>query len=232
VTSTRRRCLAPLGASLLFLGSGCNGLASVHVIPMGSKRISATAPLIQRVAPGECYYWVDGNGALCVAMRQHRGQGLGKLFEYDAAMSLVFGGPPSGPARTYGVSTRTFRSRTRHGLTHTRAASTSGVAGVWDYGKPRLRGRFRLVAKEQSYWAPIGWGADRFTLIVGEFVAVYDRAKGERLLEITEEGELARPKRDASPNPMLDFCPFSGLFGRIRGLKVEGWGCAPGPGIL
>lgn len=176
----------------LFL-MGCAGHGSVHMIPLGPKPIKMTGPLIVPVAPKESYYWVNEQQELCVAMRTKRHSLLGARFEREFILSLVLDGLPAGSARYYRVGRRALRAKTRAGFTHTRSASLSGTAVVWDYGRASLHGRFRLTAKQQSYSVLTGWHGDRRVLFVGEFTAVADQAAGERILARTEEDGMARP---------------------------------------
>lgn len=168
---------------------------------MGGKKISATAPLVQRITPDECYYWVNEKNELCLAMRAADWSILGDRFEREFILSLVLEGLPAGRARDYRVFRRTFRARGRAGYRYTRAASLAGIVGVWDYGRRKIQGRFRLSAKHQTYSILTGWGGDKGVLIVGEFTAVPDRGAGEKILAQTEErgmerkGPGPRPKR-------------------------------------
>ena len=172
--------------------AGCGGHAVIHQIPMGIRKISTTGALIQETAPDECYYWVNEDEELCVAMRKAKWSPLGRRFHSEFIASFVLEGLPARTARNYRVGRRTFRGRLEAGYTHTRSASLAGIATVWDYGKSRLRGRFRFSAKHQSYSVLTGWGSNKGLLVVGEFTAVRDRRAGEKILARTEERGLQR----------------------------------------
>ncbi len=184
---------------LLLMAGGCTGHAVIHTVPVGPKAINTTGALIVEVAPDECYYWLNDDGELCLAMRSTKRSILGRRFEREFLLSLVLDAPPAGSARHYRVFRRTLRGRHRAGSSHTRCASLSGMAVVWDYGNGRLHGRLRVTAKQQSYMVLTGWGRDRRVLLVGEFAAVNDRAAGETIFAWTEEEGMSRRPRRGVP---------------------------------
>ncbi len=187
---------------------GCAGNASVHMIPVSSRKISMTGALVVRIDPNKCYFWLSEQGEICIAMGRAKRSILGSAFDREFALSLVLEGLPAGWGRQYRVDRKTLRVRRDAGFTHTRAASLSGLAAVYDYGEKQLRGRFRIAAKQQSYSVLTGWAGDRSVLYVGEFRAIRDRAAGEKILAWTAEGKMARApptdqpeKTKAAPRP-------------------------------
>ena len=190
--------MATLAGALL---AGCAGHGSVHMVPVGGKRLNTTSPLIVKASPDECYYWVNDKQELCVAMREAGGSLLGGRFEHEFTLSLVLAGPPAGPARHYRLSRYSLRAQNREGFVYTRSASLTGEAVVWDYDMSRLHGRFRLIAKHQSYSVLRGWHGHARVLLVGEFTAVPDRQAGERILALTEKDGMARKPSHAWPSP-------------------------------
>ena len=183
----------------LFSSFGCTGHAEVNIVPLGTKRIDTTAPLIVRVSPDECYFWVNEQDEFCVAMRTFSGSIFGKRFEKEFLLSLVAKGLPAGGGREYRMDRRTARVRHDAGYGHTRSASLSGIFAVWNYRRNQLRGRFRFTAKEQSYSVLSGWSGNNAVLVVGEFMAVADRAAGEKLLARTEDGAMSRTTTQTTP---------------------------------
>lgn len=182
-----------LAALCVILHAGCAGHATIHMLPMGPKPIKTTGPLVIEVAPDECYYWVNDDRDLCVAMRAHRESLFGERVSSEFVLSLVLDGVPAGSGRYYRLGRRAVRAKRSAGYTHTRSASLSGIAVVWDYGRRNLRGRFRLTAKQQSYSVLTGWRGNRRVLFIGEFAAVANQATGEWILARTEENGMARP---------------------------------------
>ena len=182
------------GLALIFalLATGCAGHATIHIVPLGAKKISMTRPLVVRVSPDECYFWVNDKHELCIGMRASTASLLSRHFEREFVLSLLLDGLPAGSARTYHLGRQAMRAKLRAGFSHTRAASLAGLAVVWNYGKGNLKGRFRLTAKQQSYSVLRGWHGDRMVLFVGEFTAVADQAAGEEIRIRTEENGMAR----------------------------------------
>ncbi len=178
---------------------GCVGRAVVHAVPLGIQRINTSGPLIPLFTPDECYYWVDDGGHLCVAMRAIRRSLIDSRLNQGFALSFVFDGVPAGTMREYRFTRRTARCRAHAAIFHTRSASLSGIATVWDFGKKMLRGRFRFPAKIQVYHLLAGWRDDGTVLYTGEFTAVPDRAKGEAILAETEGTGMERPTPQENP---------------------------------
>ncbi|MBI4717996.1 MAG: hypothetical protein HY763_09350 [Planctomycetes bacterium] len=184
---------APLGLLLTCpLLVGCAGGASIHVITLEGKRLNLTGPLLATVHVDECYHWVDDQGRVCVAMRGTRGSLLGARFSREFVLSMVAPGVPAGTTRGYTATRQTLRTKTRSGYSHSRAASLSGALVLWDWGKATLRGRLRVIAKQQAYSVLSGWSNDGRVLLLGEFRAVRNRRQGEGILARTEEGGMAR----------------------------------------
>lgn len=197
----RRLRIAAATAMTLLTSAGCAGRATVHMIPLGAKRIDTTAPLTVRVSPGECYFWVNEQEELCLAMRSHSRSIFGRRFENEFLMSFVAKGLPAGSGRDYRMDRRTARVTHDAGYGHTRSSSLSGILAVWDYRRNQLRGRFRFTAKQQSYSVLSGWSGNNAVLLVGEFMAVGNEAAGKELLQRTEEGSMSRSSQEPNPPP-------------------------------
>ena len=173
---------------------GCSGHASVYLVPLTSKKISPSAPVLLELATEECYYWIGSDGGLRIAMKDMSGAWGGRYLERNFHMSLVLETPPAGKERTYQARKNTARLRARLGpITHVRSASLRGIVAVSrkrEHGP--IEGRFRLFTRQQSYHALMGWSGDQNVLLTGSFHAVENRVKGEAILRYTEEGSLAR----------------------------------------
>lgn len=182
--------------------ASCSGRASIYMVPLGPKPIRTAGPLVIHVSPDECYYWVNDEQDVCVAMRAGNASPLGKRFQREFLASLVLDGQPAGPARYYRAGRRTLRARETAGYTHTRAASLGGIIVIWDYGTGKLAGRFRLTAKQQAYSVLTGWRGDRRVLFIGEFTAIMGRRAGRKILARTEEDGMARAPAPPKPIPV------------------------------
>ncbi len=185
---------------------GCAGRATLHAVPLNTRKLSTSEPLVLRVDPQECYYWVNDAEKLCVAMRFRNRSLLGKPFSRDMTLSLTLDETPTGPARSYPATRRTLRAMDHAGFNHLRTASLGGMVTVWRDGPRKLQGRFRLAAKQQSWSVLTGWSGDNRLMLVGEFRAVLHRARGEALLAQTEEGAM---QRDAVPDAATVEIPLS-----------------------
>ncbi len=213
------RSVAMLALVAVALIGSCAGRASVHLIPTGPTPIPTAGPLLIELSPKECYFWIDDDGRLLLAMRAHHASLWGSGFEREFILSLVLKKVPAGSARYYRATRRTMRARYRHGLGHTRAASLTGSVLVSDFGTSRMKGRFRIKAKQQSYFVLTGWGRDALVLFVGEFAAVENRIHGERILARTEESGMERLP-PGTPIPVL---------GPPRAAPTEGDGARRNP---
>ncbi|MDO8631321.1 MAG: hypothetical protein Q7R41_12590, partial [Phycisphaerales bacterium] len=194
--------LASLFAAYTLTISGCTGRANVQVVPLGTQRINTSGPLISELTPRECYYWTNDDGDLRVAMRSRKRSLFDRRLDQEFVLSFVFDDVPAAASCDYRFHRRTARCRTHASIFHTRSASLNGIATVWDYGKPTLRGRFRFYAKIQTHHLLAGWRDDGNALYTGEFEAVADRRRGEAILAETEGTGMERwavPERDTRP---------------------------------
>jgi hypothetical protein len=178
---------------LVFLSPGCAGSGRLEMISLNTRRITAAEPLVITLRPGESYWWLNEQGALCIALRGSHDSIFGPGFSRELLLSFVLGEPPAGPGREYSITTNTLRFRRRAGLTHLRGHSLTGAAVVWDYGRSTLHGRFRMTLRQQTYSVLTDWTGDARYLVVGEFKARFNPAAGARILVATEEGVMKRP---------------------------------------
>jgi len=197
-----KRSVILFTASLMLHVAGCGGHASIHIAPVTLKKLSTTAPLVQTISPDACYYWINEKGKLCIAMSEVRPSLLGRHFGERFYLSLVLQEAPAGTARDYALNRRSLRARYSKGYTHRRAASLGGIAAIWDYGRKRLMGRFRVAGNQQSYSVLTGWKGDRRVLLVGEFAAVENREAGLKILAKTEREAMRRSRPDPVPQPV------------------------------
>ena len=98
---TRRLLLSGLLACAAAASVGCRGQASVYFTPMDFKRITTNRPLMCHFKPNECYYWINDDGKLCIAMQRRSGRLLGNWLRRAFLLSTVLGAPPTAPARPF-----------------------------------------------------------------------------------------------------------------------------------
>lgn len=180
-------------ALLSACAAGCAGQANLHIVPLGGKSFDSATPLIQKITAHKCFYWVDAESErVHLSIRAHRPSLFGPQFSREFAISLVLDGLPAGATRQYRADRISLRAKYDAGLTHQRFASLTGVALIWDYGRARLKGRFRITAKRQSYLVLTGWGGDTGVLLLGDFTAAPGRRPSERIFAATESDGMNR----------------------------------------
>ena len=162
------------------------------MVALDAKKIAVTGPLVPHITPDECYYWLNDDGKLCVALRQKHQSFFSPIFSQDISLSLVLGEPPAGDTRAYPATRETLRMRTTSGVTQLRSGSLAGGSVVWDYGKRQLRGRFRITVKQQTYTVLTDWTGQSRVLLIGEFTATENRERGAEILRRSEEDGLER----------------------------------------
>ena len=189
-STNRTRIIA--GVLVLLALSGCRGYGVVHLVPTGTAKISMTKPLLVEIHPTECYFWVTDKDRLCIAKRQIKHSLFGARGRKEFILSMVLEGVPASVGRNYKANRRTMRAHRQKGLSHLRIASLTGIVGVWDFDRRKLRGRFRFSAKQQTFSILTGWGSDRGVLVIGDFTAIPNRKAGEALLARTEERGMKR----------------------------------------
>lgn len=178
----------------LFL-SGCAAPATVHVIPLSLNRVNVNQPLMVTVEPTACYWWLNEGNELCIAMTARSGALGGPLRRREFDLSIILDGLPAGSSRAYAADFHTARGRARNGLSHTRFASWSGSVAIWDFdptGRRPLKGRLRFQGVQQSFFILTGWGKDASILVLADFTARHDAARGQAIMSRTEHGITAQ----------------------------------------
>lgn len=146
-------------------------------------------------APGGTHKKTSGDGdRLCIAMEFENVSLLGDFGKRRLWTSLVLDGLPADRSRNYRADRNTLRMIGRRGYTHTRWASLGGIVAVWRERNGRLRGRFRIAARQQSFFIATGWTGGQRALLLGEFQAVHRPAMGRPILERTERDGMDRTK--------------------------------------
>lgn len=189
------------GLFLLF-AIGCATGNTLHIIPLNYNDIDTTNPMLMKINPDECYFWINDDDEICITLKQKNFSLLGEAFERELHLSLVLSGQPAGSARLYRATRKTMRNRYRAGYGSSRSTSLAGIVAIWDYKKDSLHGRFRIVARQQLYSILSGWGNHRNVLFVGEFTARKNKNKGWPILTYTEEDELSRELSTPAPKPV------------------------------
>jgi hypothetical protein len=178
---------------ILHFLAGCSGSAALHMVPMGYTRMDARAPLVLPLCAANCWYWIDDDRQIRVAMSD---SGAGRSLE----LSLVLDGLPAGAGRNYRVTRRTLRGTLSQGGEHTRFASIRGIAAVWIDGPDRIDGRFRISMKHERFNILLGWHGAQEVLLLGQFRAVRDRRRCEAVVASTEQDGMERTAVSTQPS--------------------------------
>jgi len=168
------------------------------IVPLGISRLEPADVLSESATLALCYYWIDDDGRLCLAMR---GWGLGgsRFGRSSKEASLVLGPPAAGVGRNYRVDRETFRMIEHDPPKHERWASLSGIVALWRIDDTHVAGRFRIYAKYQRFHIAMGWYGNHRSVIVGEFQAVLDAARGGEILRDTEADGMERGEATHRP---------------------------------
>jgi hypothetical protein len=187
---------------LLLLASGgiggCTGSADIRVLSLNYASIDPPTTDIARVQVDRCFWWADDEGRLWVAMHGRRDRLFSELADLDFKLSLRLEQPPAGQARNYLAGRDELRARVQLGPVQSRFESSRGVVAIYRAGADGYRGSFRLrVTRETSNFLG-GWSRPSAYLLLGEFTATHDPARGRALAEATEAGGWEREDRPAN----------------------------------
>ena len=190
--SLRRRWGAGLALAVGCLAvGGCTGWAEFSLIPLDQGRISKSAPLIVELRAAECYYSID-DGRISIAWTDENISVIGEWGKKSVVGSIVLDGLPAHESRDYRLDRNSIRGRQRHGPKHVRFGSLGGILALWLDGENQIKGRLRARVRQQHFNVLLGWTQNRPVLLVGDFVAVRDRARTEEIVRRSETGGMAR----------------------------------------
>ena len=176
--------------AVLAVAGACSG-GRLRFIEVNFKRIDAVTPLVEDAPADEGYWWVE-EGRLCVALHRRQAGLLSEAGTQTLDLSLVLEGLPVDKARDYPLDRNSMRAYLGHGAQHRRFASLQGLAAVRLAPGECIRGRFRLLAKEQMFHILTGWNDFGQAIMAGEFRARHDPTRGRAILESTERDGMAR----------------------------------------
>lgn len=198
-----RQLTACLTFACLFL-VGCGGSAKLSFISMHSQSIDPPRVEPYDFHAQECYWWIDEDGDLCLAVAAHEGSlFLGRLGDVDVELSFVLGKPPAGSGRDYALSQRGVRSIVRSAMQNQRFNAISGVISVLTKPGDEMHGSFRIWMTPMYETGLLSFlpGKPGPLLCYARFKAVKDPGRGRAVLRRTEEGAPRPPKATASDTP-------------------------------
>ena len=167
--------------------SGCTGHARLSLIPLNSSTLTPTSRLEYTVSPQECYWWVDEEDRLCLAMCYHNFSILGDLTRDAFELSFVFKDPPPEEEKVYVARRDVARALWHRSAWHLRLRARTGNVAIERRSEEILAGRLRLTCSSEEFWILTGWQRKTPVLIQGQFTAVRDAKQGRALLQRIEE---------------------------------------------
>ncbi len=177
-----------LGCILVTIAvSGCTGHARLTLIPLNSSTLTPRSQLEYTVSPQECYWWVDEQDRLCLAMCYHNFSILGDLTRDAFELSFVFTDPPPEDEKVYVARRDVARALWHRSAWHLRLRAQTGNVAVERRSEEILTGRLRLRCSSEEFWILTGWQRKSPVLIQGQFTAVRNAEQGRALLQRIEE---------------------------------------------
>ncbi len=176
--------LSRSGVFALLAAIGCSGSGRVEVASLNFEAVDPPAgppPRFTRIALDRCYWWLDENGRVCVAMERNQPTPLGPGWRFRFQLALQLDEPPAGRARDYRVTKRELRATARFGPSQSRFTSISGVVALYRQPQDRLRGSFRLLVAREVQQMLGGWGLPGRYLMMGTFEAVRNEEHGRQI---------------------------------------------------
>lgn len=190
---------------VLFL-TGCSGRGDIEFVSLNMTEIDPPQAQAWSFKAPECYWWIDAEGELNIAMRhRQRNPLLGKIAQVDLVMSFVFDSPPAGRARNYKISNQDVRTLYASPLAMQRFSAAGGIVGVTIGQDGILRGSYRLWMMPLMDASLFSFMPQRpgSVLCFGSFEAVRDEMRGLPLRVFSESNGYARPKRGPTSRPVL-----------------------------
>ncbi len=191
-------------AAATCLAAGCTGSATINFVSLHATEIDPPKTNIWRYDVRECYWWVDPDGEVNIAMKcRQQHLLLGKYGRVDLATSFVLGEPPAGSGRNYPVRRRETRTLVVSALHSLRLTSQQGIVAVTVEDDGTLRGSFRI-------WMASKPGLQLFSflprrpgrlLCFGTFHAVEDPKRGQAIRAHCESSGWARSARKTTSGP-------------------------------
>ena len=202
--------LSTLGSLLWVALAGCRGGGQIQFVPLNYRDVHETRPLIPRYDLDACYWWQDEAGKVHVSMGFSRGALLSEPYRVRFGLAMDLEEPPAGKARNYPIRGRKVYAKASQGYTSNYLVSVYGVVGVWTKPGRQLRGRCRMTMMQKSFSPIFGYSRAGQTILVADFIAVYDEKRGsairDQAVEAAENrsgpgGPASMPARRTTTHP-------------------------------
>lgn len=218
---------ASAGTLVLLLSAvslGCSGRADLEFTSLNFRSIDPPPPHT-RSRIDHCYWWLDEQDRVRIAMERRVGSILGEDFAFQFQLSLVLEKLPAGRARNYTVGKNELRALARAGPFESRFSSTAGIVALYRRSGDRLHGSLRLQVARQSV-NPLLGNLTRPTryLITGTLDAIHDERRGKAIIDTMEKSGFVEPTEratesliDRQPNSTRPAAPAAGADPSDRG---------------
>ena len=201
---TTNVCTKALRAGCWLLLAGCAGGGRMYITALDYQAIdppAGPAPRFVQLELDRCFWWVDEQGRVAVALARDQPLALGTDWRFKFRLSLALGEPPAGHARDYAVSKRELRATVQGGPLRSRYSSVRGIVALYREANERLRGSFRLEVAREVQQMLGGWGSPSRYLMMGTFEAVRDDVRGRQIAAETETPGSEREPPATQPGP-------------------------------
>lgn len=165
------------------------GSATVLLIPLNTRTLAPDTPLEYRFQTNQCYWWIDDDDRVNLALRFDKRAAPGDLTDDILEISFVLDELPAGSGREYKSSRHTARGLWHRSALHLRLRSLTGIVVLDVTSGERLVGQFRLNCSSRKFEVLAGWKRQTSALVQGSFTAVRDPAAGPAIRERTEAGQ-------------------------------------------
>ena len=197
LTEQRHTMCGALAGTLFFLlcvsSLGCSGHADLQFTALSFRSIDPPPPHT-RSRIDHCYWWLDEQDRVRIAMERRVASILGEDFAFQFQLSLVLEKLPAGRARNYTVGKNELRALARAGPFESRFSSTAGIVALYRRSGDRLHGSLRLQVARQSV-NPLLGNLTRPTryLITGTLDAIHDERRGRAIIDTMDRSGFAEP---------------------------------------
>lgn len=181
-----------LGAALLTVG--CAGPpGQIATVALDYRNIDPPPAEVGRLTLDRAVWWTDEQGRLWIGLQRTPQWFGGPTAELALELTLRLEAMPAGAARNYAVNSQSVRARVAAGPLETRFVSEEGVVAIYrEGGADRLRGTFRVRVQRYARRLLGTWSGGSDFLIMGEFDARRDAARGVELRGVTDANDWAR----------------------------------------
>lgn len=184
----------------LCLWTGCHRAGQVEIASLNYVAIDPPAPRVSRVGLDHCYWWMDEEGRVQIAMERDQSWVLGPTHveHFVFQMALTLEKPPAGKSRNYLLSKRQMNGAARFGPAHSRFVSAAGIVALYREPGDHMRGSFRIRVARQGLQLLGGWSPVSRHLMMGTFIAKHDEERGQRIVAQVAENGWPVPSEDAA----------------------------------